>query len=241
MVIVFCEDFDHAALWAANRLHERGVGIDVITGTDLAAAERWDHRLGVAGATIAIQLSDGRCVTGGETRGVLNRLSYLPAAWLRRIGGADRDYALQEMYALYLSWLHALPGPVVNPPVPQGLCGNWRHPSMWTLLAGRAGLPVPAYRQTSDDDPTLTWQQRTTPAPLTAFAVGRHVVAPPALPIVLHDACRRLARCAGAPLLGIDFAPNAAGHWQFIGASVMPDLICGGEALIEALAETLTA
>jgi hypothetical protein len=241
MVIVCCEDFDHAALWAANRLRERGIGIDVITGSDLAAAEHWDHRLGVAGAAITIRLRDGRCVTGGETRGVLNRLSYLPAAWLRRIGGADRDYALQEMYALYLSWLHALPGPVVNPPVPQGLCGNWRHPSMWMLLAGRAGLPAAAYRQTSDDDPTQTWQQRTTPAPATAFAVGRHVVAPPALPPALHGACLRLARSAGTPLLGIDFAPDARGYWQFIGASVMPDLICGGEALIEALAETLTA
>ncbi len=239
MVTVFCEDFDHAALWAAGRLRQRGVIVDVITGADLASAERWDHRLAAGRASIAIQLSDGRTVIGAETRGVLNRLSYLPAAWTTRIGGQDRDYALQEMYALYLSWLHALPGPVVNPPKPQGLCGNWRHPSSWMLLANKAGLSVPTYRQSNDDDPALAWQQRTAPAPLSAFAIGRHVVAPPAFPIALHEPCRRLAQSAGVTLLGIDFAPDMDGNWQFIGASVMPDLISGGEPLIDAITDTL--
>ena len=241
MITVLCEPTDHAALWAASCLRARGLAVDVVTATDLAAAERWEHRLGNGSPSIAIQLSDGRQLVGSAMRGVLNRLSFLPAAWLQRIGGADRDYAVQEMYAFYLSWLHALSGPVVNAPMPQGLCGNWRHNSMWYALAGRAGLPMPTYRQSSDDDPTLAWQPRALPAPLTALVVGRHLVAPPALPITLHPACLDLARAAGAALLGIDFAPDRNGNWQFIGASVMPDLISGGAALIEALAETLDA
>jgi hypothetical protein len=240
VVLVLCEGFDHAAFWAIGRLRGRGIAVDVVTGDDLAAAECWDHRLGAAGVFIGIRLRDGRHIVGDDARGVLNRLSYLPNAWLQRIGGPDRDYALQEMYALYLSWLHSLKGPVINPALPQGLCGNWRHPSMWMLLAGRAGLPVAPYRLSSEDDPTLTWQPRPVPAPLTAFVAGRHVVAP-TLPDELREPCRRLASLAGATLLGIDFAPDDEGDWQFTGASVMPDLITGGDALIDALAEALNA
>ncbi len=240
MVLVLCEGFDRAAFWAAGRFRERGIAVDVVTGDDLAAAECWDHRLGAAGVSLSIQLRDGRRVVGDDTRGVFNRLSYLPNAWLQRIGGPDRDYALQEMYALYLSWLHSLKGPVVNPATPQGLCGNWRHPSMWMVLAGRAGLPCAPYQLSSDDDPALTWQARSTPAPMTAFLAGHHVVAP-ALPIGLHEACRRLASLAGVRLLGIDFAPAGSGGWHFTGASVMPDLIAGGDALIDALIEVLHA
>jgi hypothetical protein len=241
VILVLCEGFDHAAFWAASRLRERDMVVDVVSGDDLAAAECWDHRLGAAGTAIAIQLADGRRVIGDDRYGVLNRLSYLPAAWLQRIGGPDRDYALQEMYALYVSWLHALKAPVVNRPTPQGLCGNWRHPSIWMLLAGRAGLPVPRFRQSSDDDPALSWQSRAAPAALTAFVAGRHVIAPPALPIGLHEPCRRLAGAAGVTLLGIDFEPDGRDGWQFAGASVMPNLMAGGDTLIDALAETLTA
>ena len=32
------------------------------------------------------------------------------------------------------NWLNALPGPLLNQPTPQGLCGNWRHPSAWAVL-----------------------------------------------------------------------------------------------------------
>jgi hypothetical protein len=61
------------------------------------------------------------------------------------------------------------------------------------------------------------------------------------LPDELREPCRRLASLAGATLLGIDFAPDDEGDWQFTGASVMPDLITGGDALIDALAEALNA
>ena len=98
---------------------------------------RWDHRIGRSGIVLELDLADGRRFSRKDSTGVLNRLSYLPSAWVQRVGGPDRDYALQEMYAFFLSWLHSLPGPLLNPPVPQGLCGNWRHPSAWTFLPAR--------------------------------------------------------------------------------------------------------
>jgi hypothetical protein len=143
------------------------------------------------------------------------------------------------MYALYLSWLHSLGGPLLNPPAPQGLCGNWRHPSAWAALAGCAGLPVASYRQSSEDDPAAFWTVAPSPIVATSFVVGERIVADPALPRHLDQPSRRLARAAGLCLLGIDFAPGADG-WCFVGASVMPDLSRGGEPLADALAEVLT-
>lgn len=233
-----CEETDLAAFWAAERLRSRGLPVEVVTGADLAAAERWEHRLGRSGTTFALTFAGGeRCLHSQEVGGVLNRLSFLPSAWLLRIGGPDREYAIQEMHALYLSWLHALPGPILNRPTPQGLCGNWRHPSAWAFLAAQAGLAVPLYRQSSEDDPAETWQAATEPPLATVLVVGERIIASPVVPEDQHEACRRLARAAGTALLGINFTPVAGDGWGFSGASVMPDLIRGGEPLADALAE----
>jgi len=240
MILVLCEEYDLAATWAAERLRERGLAITVVTGAALAAA-RWEHRVGRAGARLEFRLAGGERICSGEIGGVLNRLCFLPSAWLQRIGGPDRDYAVQEMLALYLSWLHAMTGPVLNPATPQGLCGNWRHPSVWAVLAGRSGLPTSPYRQTSADDPDLYWQAAGAPGPATAFVAGSRALLPPDLPAPLRAACLRLARQAGTPLLGIDFSPAADGTWRFTGASVMPNLVRGGEKLADDLAEALAA
>jgi hypothetical protein len=238
LVLVVCEESDLAALWAAERLQSRGLIVEIVTGAELAAAERWEHRVGRSGTTLALTFAGGeRCLHSRDVKGALNRLSFLPSAWLQRIGGPDRDYAIQEMHALYLSWLHALPGPLLNRPTPQGLCGNWRHPSAWAVLAANTGLPVPPYRQSSEDDPAETWRMPSEPPAATVFVAGECVVAPPTVPADQHEPCRRLARATGAMLLGIDFAPAAQGGWEFSGASVMPDLIRGGEPLAAALAE----
>ena len=238
-ILVLCEDFDHAAAWAAQGLRRHGLEIDVVGGADLAAAPQIEHRVGRGGATIEITLASGRRLSSRTVGGVLNRLSFLPSAWMQRIGGPDRDYAVQEMYALYVSWLNSLPGPLFNPPAPQGLCGNWRHPSAWAALAGRAGLPVARYRQTSDDDPTALWSKAAT-APATLFVVGDRVVGQTIGLRHLDEPCRQLAQTANVRLLGIDFTPGAQG-WRFAGASVMPDLTRGGEPLVDALAQELAA
>jgi hypothetical protein len=241
LVLILCEETDMAAAWAAGRLRQRGLATDVVTGADLAVAGRLEHRVGRSGTTFELALAGGRRLSGASVKGLLNRLSFIPAACLRRIGGPDRDYAIQEIYALYLSWLHALPGPLLNPPAPQGLCGNWRHPSSWIALAVEAGLPAAPYRQSSRDDPNPLWQGLAAPAPATVFVVGERVVPHPAVPRGLDEACRGLARAAGVNLLGIDFAPAPDGQWRCTGASVMPDLMRGGEAVVDALAREFRA
>ena len=239
MILVLCHEADTSALWAADALKARKLAPMVLTGEDLAGVERWKHRVGAAAPDCEFSLSGGRRFVGRETRGVLNRLNCVPWAWQRRVGGPDRDYALQEMYAFYLSWLHALPGRKLNPPTPQGLCGNWRHPSVWAAMAARVGLPVQPFRQTSDDDPALPWRTTGASPTSTLHVIGAHVVGPATLVQSYREACLRLAAAAGAPLLGVDFSLDFAGVWRLTNVSIMPDLALGGEALADALAAEL--
>ena len=240
MILVLCDEADVSALWAADALRRRGLSPRLLTGIDLASVSGWRHRIGAAGAAITLRF-DGYSLDGGEVRGVLNRLSFLPRPWLDRHGGPDRDYAVQEMLAFYLSWLHTLAGPKLNSPAPQGLCGNPRHPSAWVALAARAGLPVRAFSQSSNDDPTAYWQMPFDPAASTVIVVGAAVIGPDALVGPHRAACLRLAEAAGCKLLGIDFAPGADGVWRMTAVSVSPELSRGGDPLIDALAMALTA
>ena len=67
---------------------------------------------------------------------------------------------------------------------------------------------------------------------------GDHVLGTP-LPPATQGACRRLARLAGADLLGIDLVADPAGRWKFAGANPLPDLRLGGPPLLDALAQLL--
>jgi hypothetical protein len=156
---------------------------------------------------------------------------------MRRFGGPDRDYAIQEMQALYLSWLYALPGPKLNPPTPQGLCGNVRHPSSWVALAARAGLPVRPFRQTSRDDPASLWQSA--PSSAMVHVVNERVIGPDEVLFAHRRGCAQLAKEAAAPLLGVHFEQSAEGDWRMTGASIMPDLAGGGDDLADAIAAAL--
>jgi hypothetical protein len=239
MILVLCDENDVSALWAAEALRARGLSPTVLTGADLATAQTWQHRVGTGTVRCEILLSGGLVFRSQDVHAVLNRLRAVPWAWQRRIGGDDRDYAIQEMYAFYLSWLHGLPGPKLNPPTPQGLCGNPRHPSVWAALAARVGLPMQPFRQTSEDSPELHW--RAPPSAATLHVVGARVVGPQSLVRSHRDACLRLSKAAGAPLLGVDFLPDPDGVWRMTGASIMPNLSGNGEELADALAEELAA
>ncbi len=239
-ILVLCDDYDASALWAANCLAERGRAVSVVTASHLDAARRWDHRIERSGTTsVSIDLADGRRLSDSDGAAVLNRLTFLSSNRINAVAGEDRDYAVQEMNALVLSCLYALPGPMLNRPTTQGLGGNWRHPSAWAVLAGRAGLAAPPYRQSCGTDPNEAWQPRPAPATVTVFAVAGHLVASPAMPQATWESCLRLARLAGDALLGIELIERG-GCWEFQAASPRPDLVLGGEPLIDLLDEALS-
>ena len=240
VILVLCHEGDASATWAAEALRRRGLSPTVLTGRDLAATRGWRHTVAPDGTAVCtLRLVRGELLSSVRVRGVLNRLSSVPWAWLRQIGGPDRDYAAQEMQAFYLSWLHTLPEPMLNRPTPQGLCGNMRHPSAWTALAANVALPVRAFRQTCNDNPADAWQPARDPLGCTLLVVGPHVIGPDALVQRYRTECLRLTHNAGCALLGIDFSDFPDGEWRVTGASPLPELTQGGEALADALAETL--
>ncbi|HEX2093713.1 MAG TPA: hypothetical protein VHG28_15025 [Longimicrobiaceae bacterium] len=229
MYLVMGASGDPSALWAYRGLRERRVGpLEWVSLEALAGAGRWEHRVGADGAAVRVTLADGREIRSEGVRGAINRLWAAPGIAPGAVHPADREYAEQELAAFYLSWLHALPPPVLNRPTPRGLCGAWRHATEWRRLAARAGLPTPEHGGEGRDAGPVR----------TVYAVAGEVVGDD-LPRGIREGCRRLARLAGTALLGISLAPGTAAGWAFAGATPLPDLRPGGDALLDALARAL--
>jgi hypothetical protein len=243
MWLVLCETHDASATWAFSALRARGLApLEILGAQELALSDFQEHRLEGLRTTLRFRTEAGLQVDGQRLSGVINRLYTVPTGHWRQASEADRSYVQQEMFAFFLSWLHALPCPVLNRPTPQGLCGQWRQESEWAWLARQAGLPVAVYRQTSRDtiDEALG-QRRLVPAGAlvsTVIVVGGCVVGTP-IPPDLRDGCLRLANLARTSLLGIDLVESPTRGWQFAGASPTPDLRLGGDALVDALMQEL--
>ena len=236
MWLVLCSPTDEAALWAYRGLQARGLQpIELICPEALVYSRRLEHRLGEQGTSTAIALADGRQLCSQTIKGVLNRLVDLPLEHLRVAQPADRMYAQQEIFALFLSWLYGLRGPVFNRPTPQGLCGAWRTTAEWMWLADQAGLPHLPYRHSSRDltPPLAADSAAFAVSPRrTILVVDGQALASPA-PAEIQRSCVRLAELAATAILGIEFAPN---QWTFTGATTLPDLRLGGNSVLDMLA-----
>ena len=110
-------------------------------------------------------------------------------------------------------------------------------------MAAQSGLPTATYSQSSHDDIDETKHLRRvvpegTPTTM-AIVLGDHVFGP-TLPPHIADACKALARLAQNRLLGIELTLGQSHRlWTFAGATPMPDLRLGGEALLDELARQL--
>jgi len=249
MWLILCSTMDVSALWAYECLKQRGLpSLELVTAENLANASRWEHRLSGSNTEIKITLADGRRIEGAQIRGVLNRLHAPSELAIQRSVPSDRPYAQAEMQAFYLSWLHALPGAVINRPTPIGLCGPWLHPSEWTMRACRAGLRTPVYRQ-SAHDAKQAGRQHCRPAaaersPMRSLiALRGQILGNEAfggtVPPHVAKSCANLAEQVETELLGIDLALDESGQWSFAGATAAPDLRRGGQPLLEHLAQIL--
>lgn len=243
MWLVLCSSHDASAHWAYKGLGARGLApLHMISAEALTYSRLWEHRLGADGAGVSFTLPDGRVFSDKEVRGVLNRMSWVSVGHLSV--SRDHDYFSQEFAAFFMSWLYALPEPVLNRPTPQGLCGQWRHLSEWVLLASQAGLPTPLYRQSSFDRVDEMKGQRTlfpagTPTRQAIVLSGR-VFGQPGMPDEIRANCLRFAALSGTSLIGIDFSRGDESAWAFAGATPLPDLRAGGEPLLDVLAEELS-
>jgi hypothetical protein len=238
--LVLCFDGDLPALWAHGRLRDAGLGpLELVTAASLALAKTWEHRLGVEGVQVKVELEDGRVFHSSQIRGVLNRLASSPQYVIDHAIAEDREYASGESSAFYLSWLNALPR-VINRPTPQGLPGSWRHASEWKVLAARAGLNTPPYRQSSASHPEDGFLSLATSGkPVINVIVLRGELYGSAVTSAVGQACRKLAESADTDLLGVDLFDAGNGELMFVHATPFPDLTLGGGELIDGLARAL--
>jgi hypothetical protein len=213
--------------------------VELVTSDDLAHA-RWSHRVVDGTARADVGLRDGRVLRSDEVCGTLNRLFFPPSGDLLLIQPGDRSYVAAERMAIFMAWLAALGGPLLNPPSPQCLCGRARTLTEWLWLAGKAGLAAARTRVSSDDAPSQPSLYARIPDPpptlATVLVVGDRVVGPP-LPPAVAEGCRRFAVLAHAPLLGLELTPDG----ELAGVSAIPELQSGGDELLDALAGALGA
>ena len=122
--------------------------VKLVLAEELAYSPYWKHYLEDGKVTTELRLRDGAALNSECIGVVFNRLL---APILPYFASAkDQNYAVMEMYALYLSWLSSLPCPVVNKASSIGLGIQTRSHAEWLLLAGQAGLPVRGFHFTSD-------------------------------------------------------------------------------------------
>jgi hypothetical protein len=241
MYLVFCSSSDESALWAYQGLKQAGVeSIELVLAETLALGAQWEHRLDRAGAHLKISLPDGRTVCGSRIRGVLNRLHSPSPLSFEYAAAADKEYAQTELQAFYLSWLHGLPGVVINRPTPQGLCGAWSHASEWMLRASRAGLRIKSYRQSAHDAPDQFYR-----APMPQGTMTQNVIAFDGeifggeVSASVARGCAVLAREANAEILAVEMYLEDDGEWTFAHANTAPDLSLGGSPLLASIARKL--
>ena len=243
MWIVLCHTNDLPALWAYQGLKARGLSpLELVSAEALASSLRWVHRVGTKETHFSVRLADGRELSDGNLRGVLNRLMTVPLHLWQSANETDRDYVAQELTAFYLSWLYGLPCPVINRPTPIGLGGQWRSESEWIHLAGQAGLTTRPYKRSAED--IVEESSGYPPGFATGansrvvFVVAGETVGASVPPDVIAG-CLRLAKLAETELLGIEFVEGDQAEWTFASANPLPDLRRGGAALLDVLARAL--
>lgn len=231
MKLILCSEEDATAAWVYATLKSLGCSdLELVTSLDLAYAAQWSHSITRDSCTAEIHLQDERRIDLTLVDGAINRLTWPSRALIGRATREDQVYAWTEMFAFYLSWLHALPPKgVFNRATPQGLCGSWRSAAQWMVLAGQAGFHVEPCRGSE-----MTWE-----GPPVNGHVLTQIVVFEGKPFGLSDtgeieaACRGLFERSGTSLLGVELYASKKGGWTFHNATPLPDMRAGGTGLVE--------
>jgi hypothetical protein len=257
--LILAHQGDATATQVAARLSQRHRPEDtrLVSMEEIVFAPRWSHTLNGAKAKAALTLHDGTEIRNDQIGVVFNRLQYLDMPHFATSDKADREYAVMEMFALFLSWLKAVPCPIINPISSQNLAGPIHSSLAWQQLAGQAGLPTVRMRLTSSlrrysvagliPYPVGPGGIGNVPACLTeaagdqsarAFVAGHQVLGD--VPAELVPGCANLASLSGYDLLLIHFASlqNDRG-WKFNGIDPYPAVT--EPAAIDAIVRLLEA
>jgi hypothetical protein len=230
--LAICDPADAAGRWAVAGLRRRGLPIELIAPDEVFLGVRLVHRVTRAGSQLALETRSGLIVRGDALRGVLNRMLTVPAGAVAAVAPGDRAYVAEELEAAVTSWMAGLACPVLNRPSPGLLFGRSYPAARWRQLGAAVGLPTAPWRFVTNEQPEPPAQEAHTTA-----VIGDDVIDPPEPELAL--AARELVRRAGLGVAGLSFGA-AAGGWQLLDATSLPDLRRHGDSGLAALERALT-
>jgi len=150
VILAHVDDETALRVYAALRARHGTQQVKIVSSEELALAPYWAHRIENSSCSTTLYLSDGTELSSDRIGVVFNRLRYAAVPHFAHAAEADRSYAADETYALWLSWLASLPCTVVNRPTSRGLGSQNRSMTEWLLLAAKAGFPTRGYHFSSD-------------------------------------------------------------------------------------------
>ena len=239
MWLILSETGDSAASWLTSELKTRNLqDVRLVVSHELGPGARWHHRVKTGTQSIDVELLAG-WLRGRDITGVVNRLS---GAWGWHFPSAensnDAEYAQNEVYAFFLSWLQALPAPMLGRPSPPYLAGRHYRPAEWAYLAARSNLRFEnsTYYSGAPELSTPRPAHSNNSVDRRVFVIGTRAIGD--APTHVLDSCVRLAQLSMNSLLGINFR-IAGGGDLFISATPTPDLRLGGSGLVDCIASYL--
>jgi hypothetical protein len=227
VIIILASWWDEAARALAERWKDYKACL--VTPKDLSRVG-WCHYSGRNHISNAV-ISDRKRATS-DICGVLVRLPWVCDQDLWHIASADRAYIGAEMNAFLVSWLSALPCPVLNRPTPSCLSGPaWRQEN-WIYIAGQLGIPVAPVRRSTPNllETVLAASQRSRSWAVTVVGGRWFGSVTPELAMQ----AQLLAEASEVDLLVVSFDRPEAGA-LFVSASLWPDIANGeiADAIIE--------
>jgi len=239
MWLVLTEPFDPSGAWLSAELASRsGEEVQHLTSSDIAAASQADRGVDDEGVWFRVVTSHGRVVDSRKLKGVVNRVCSSPSVIAQAVG-RNQVGVPRSLGAPLMRWLHRWPGPVLNRPNVDGLSGDFRPTFWWLDHAIKAGFSAPRPAPEGEERPAP--HANTVSILLAVVGEDIHALDSPSriIAMSLRSRCRRLAQAAGASILGIEAAPTPTGEWTFLGASLRPDLVRGGDAVVRSVSRAL--
>lgn len=124
--------------------------IRLILAEDLVYAVHWMHEINNETINTRIDFADGSCWETGDTGVIFNRLKNCSVPLFSHAEIDDRNYAMMETTALWLSWLKSFTCPIVNPIQPASFGNSPRSDLQWAALINKVGLPMINFVFTTD-------------------------------------------------------------------------------------------
>lgn len=144
MVLLVCHPYDEATMCLYDYCKKKGLkDIMHINADVLTSSFYWRYAVNsFDNDDLEIKLYNGKTVDVKNVSIFFNRIQYVHMGMWDRAEKGEKDYATQEFYSFFLSWLHSFGRKIVNKPTPGDLSGVHRHKAIWRYMAQEFGIPV---------------------------------------------------------------------------------------------------